>query len=202
MRLDQIESSTANASKKLDDLTRKLGDPSGFLTFSGTLKTTPDEVKEAFKSSASFDLESVQMDAQFSNAIYMGLRPDADEKIRELLSEAQVEYLRTLLEQYKRLDDMIGASEERLRQSAEIAAKARADVSINLEAMASHATRKIARRLAESSVKLDAQGAQVEKALAKVTEIIKEAEAFKSRADNIIKSKGARDKMPFSITKK
>jgi DNA polymerase III delta prime subunit len=118
-RLDAVEENMRAMSNKVKGIAGAVAAPTGQLVLRGTLKTKPDEIANAFKQADGYEMEVLEMDVEFSEAIYMGVVPENREEIRKLLAPQQIAYLKRVLEQHKKLSELAEWSETFMKDTAD-----------------------------------------------------------------------------------
>ena len=198
-RLKHMEETMAVIAEKSSMVAAKLGDPEGFITFAGQIKTKPEEIAEAFRTSARMNLDVLTLDVKFNHAIFMRASPESEAQIKKLLEPAKLEILRDLLEQHKRLNTLIEQSEAVAVRTAEIVAQSNRAISVRVQDMAEEAVRHVLKRdLSELYVKVQRKEDRIEKQLIALDKALTECLAFKATVENTIKVNLPSD-APFSV---
>ena len=197
-RLKNMEAILPGIAEKVSMMAAKLGDPDGFITFAGQIKTKPEEIKEAFRTSARMNMDVLTMDVKFNHAIFIKASPESEAGIKKLLEPAKLEHLRDLLDQHRRLNTLLDQSELVAAQTAKIVEQSNRAINIRVQDMAEEAVRSLKKDSGELYVKLQRKEDRIEKQLIALDKALAECYAFKATVENTIKVHSPSD-APFSV---
>lgn len=97
--------------EKLEDILRAIGEPSGRVTFSGQVPVDKRELQKAFRDRRLIEVDAVQMEFEFSQNLFMSIDPKLNTKIKEILDDSQLIYLRDTLKAFQHLNELMGQME-------------------------------------------------------------------------------------------
>lgn len=158
----------------------------GSVNVRGAIITSPEELRIAMQDKGQFDLECVHLDIEFSSALYTAISPRNREKIEELVESKQVSYLKSVLENHKKLNEMAEFCEEFM-----------ADAADNLQANVTQIQNNVKRHLSEgkdsvigkmniSANLLSVQNAKIDKALKILDVKIKEVDKMHVQVHSVM----------------
>ena len=197
-RFDRVENCVSEIVKHVNDISSSVCPPSGEITFAGQVRTTPENLKKAIGHSIALNMEELIVDIQFKQGIFMGIVPKAKERIKKLLSESQIKYLKTLLEQHKRLDDALTKAENSNRHIRATSERLETNALKQMDKITKSADDKVKQGIQQAQEAAIKQEKQIVKAVGSFTEALKEMETCKAKISNIIKVKKPNSK-PFSM---
>ena len=148
--------------------------PTGKFTVRGTVNTSPEELRVAMQNSGQFDLEKIQIDVQFSEALYIAVSPKNHAKIKQLLESKQVTYLQTLLESHKDLNSMAMQARDFQRNANANLRDHIFEIKENIEKKLTTGENSAVAKLDISAEKLKRQNIQIENALKTLNQKIEE----------------------------
>jgi hypothetical protein len=114
-RLESIEQVMPFLCEKVSRVEGVVARPDGYVTFSGVANTTRGEIQAALNRGAVMNMESVQMDVRFTQAVYMGIRLSKNPELAEALSDGAVQQLYNILGEAEKallLLDQVGKKEK------------------------------------------------------------------------------------------
>lgn len=180
-RLDESQRETrkriTTIENNLRSLNGVLGSTTGFAEVRGVINTSPENLRVAMQEKGQFDLECVQMDVQFSSAIYMAASPKNQKQIRKLLEEKQVSYLKSVLENHKKLNEMAEFCDDFMTNANANLQERVVEVQNNVKKHLTEGEDSVVSKMNVSASRLKTQNDKIDKALetldAKIEEVNK-----------------------------
>jgi len=116
-RLSAIEDILPTLCDKVSKIEGVVANPDGYVTFSGCVNTTKDQIKSAMSAGTLMSMDHLKMEVQFSQAVFMGVRLAKNPELADTLSDAAVAQLNKILHEAQRALDLIDAVERREKES-------------------------------------------------------------------------------------
>ena len=185
-RLTRIEKAVAETAESVNSLVKLIGKPVGFVTFAGQTPTKTEALKNQVANNRHLQVAEVMLECQFSQAIYMGVRPEHNAKLEELFEAAQLGEMATLLEQAKRLDELNVLARSNIKKVDGLLEDAEKRVQIESEGSIGQMVEKILTKTEEDRTETEKSKLLVEKALKRVELALAKAEMLTAKASNVI----------------
>jgi len=189
-RFVEIVKDTRKRISSIEDILRNLNgiltQNAGSVQIRGVMNTSTEELRVAMQSKGQFDLECVQMDVQFSSAIYMAASPRNRKQIQKMLEEKQVLYCRTVLENHVKLNNMADFCDDFMK-NAHTQVQARVvEIQNNVKKHLCEGEDSVISKMNISAGRYKAETEKVEKALKLLDAKIKEVDAVHIQARAIV----------------
>ena len=197
-RLANIERAVKATESKVRDISGAVGSPTGELKFKGMMRPSADELKQAFQDKSMIHMESVEMEATFSHALYMSICPENRDKIRELLAPQQINYLKKVLEQHKKLNELAGWAEEFMNNATQNLEDRKVEIQKSIEQAILSGNNSVVERLRIDQDRSEKQESRIDIALRNCNEAARKAEASTAKANNIITTNQRAGRKKFS----
>lgn len=181
-RLEVIEDVLPTLASKINDIASIVGEPSGYVTLAGKINTDLNQVKNDV--GVRMQLESVMLDAQFSNAVFMGARLKDNPEIESTLTEAAVKQLKSTLLYAQRLESLVDHCDARLLDIEVATAKAKDNLSLNVQKMIEDKFHKVEESVDKKVSEMQATNEKLEDGIKRLESASAKAEALSSRLDN------------------
>lgn len=200
-RVSKVEGALQTIAESVDNISKCVGTPSGYATFTGRVDVDPKELLKKAKDTMMMGLGDLQMEVQFSQAVYMGVRPENNERLAEMFELAQLGQMESLLEQAKRLTELNESMRIRLSEVEALTKDHKRSVQLEAENLINRKVGKALRVAEEHLVKAEKQEQLVEKALARLESVMSEAQMLTAKAGNAL-AVSERPSKIFTVSKK
>lgn len=175
------------ALKLLQQIARQVGEPTGRVTFGGVIELD-DEVHKAFRDRRIVEVDAVKMEVQFDQNLYLTINPEMNEKIRHLLDDAQLKYLRDTIEAFNDLNKLMEDVRAYREELIETAKRTEDLLKIDLRTLVESANKEEKQRLNNEFEKAKELTGKVDAGLKKIDQALKHAESAQVEAGNIVKA--------------
>jgi len=186
-RLKNLESNQKDISDSMKDLLNRFGEPVGFMDVAGVVYSDPKKLIEASKESAYLELEEAQIEVRFRSAIYMSLMEDKT-KLREILDQAQLAYLKTVFETHADLETLIKENKRKAEDVADLIQETRRSQEYNLDAIIAKKTSRISKKFERALQEVKEEKSTVEKALERLQSLTEKTETTTAKLANQVVS--------------
>lgn len=190
-RLEVIEDCLPQLTDKVNDMAAVIADPTGYVTIGGKVETPIKELKKAFDHNVKMEMQSVILDVNFSQAVFMGARLKGNPELAAVFGEAAVKKTRDLLGQADELDRIVDQSNKLLADSFVTAAAAKKNLRLNIEQELRSEMKKFSKNAEAKLEEVGKANQKLEKGLVALESERKKAEALNARLSNdvIVKTK-------------
>ena len=185
-RLLHIEKALHPFTDKADEIARVLSSPSGYVTFGGRSNTSVADLRKAFDQSATAKLEEITVDFNFTQAVYMGLRPEKNQELQDLMSDGALKQMRNILKDASALSALVKKASEAAEAATAKAEKTIDVASVDVHSMVNRAVGVEVARLEKSKREIMAREDKVALALERVESALKRTEELTAQAGNIL----------------
>jgi len=179
----------ASIEDNLRSLNGILGSTNGVVDVRGSIKTSTEELRVAMQDKGQFDLECVQLDVQFSSALYVAISPRNRKQIQKLLEDKQVTYLKSVLENHKKLNDMATWAQDFMDKSQGNVQARIVEIQNNVKKSLCEGEDSVIKKLDISADKLKLQNEKIDKALAALDSKMKDIDKVQIEARKIVADK-------------
>tara|TARA_R110000787_G_scaffold5480_2_gene20054 strand:+ start:12367 stop:13017 length:651 start_codon:yes stop_codon:yes gene_type:complete len=187
-RLSTIEKTLLPFTDQAEEIARALSSPDGFVTFGGRTNLPVAEVRKAFEQSATAELEAITVDFRFTQAVYMGTRPEKNKELVDMMSEGAMRQMKNILTDAKSLSNIVKKASVAAEKATARASNAIDLSTVDIQAMAKKEVEKEMREVRLAQVSVLSREHKVDRALARVELAIKKAEELTAKAGNLIAS--------------
>ena len=175
--------------QKIDAIAKQVGEPNGKVTFSAQVPADKRELQKVFRDKRLLKAESVTLEMQFAQNLFMGVDPKINKKVEELLADAPLEYLKNTMEAFSRVNDMVETMSENIKEVAEKRENVVALLDINLDNLIRGGIERSRLALKKEVKEVRKVKAEVREGLVAIEEAIERTKSLQSKARNVVKSK-------------
>lgn len=181
-RLEIIEDVLPKLTDRINDVSQTVADPSGYVTVSGKVNTPIDTLRD--ETSAKVHLESVMLDAKFTNAVYLGTKLQDNPELEELMGSAAVQQVKNTVDLVSKLHQLVHACEMKVVDLEVANAQFKDNMKLNIRKVAEDVMKDVEDRTNKAVAFVEKENDKLERALARLESACKKAEALSSTVNN------------------